>query len=96
MATIPIAKLRLEDLFNRPGISQDGWQAEVIPYQAGVYAAGTGMGCSFKAGTVYTCLLKATTIATTKQLPDMSAVDFAAETSGDMLLVFGKQIQELV
>lgn len=92
MANVPIAALRLEDLNNRPGISMDGYQAELIPWVTGA----SNMGTTFLKGTVYACLLKAVTIATDNVLPDMGAVAYETEATGDMLLVIGKPVQKFV
>jgi hypothetical protein len=92
MANVPIAKLRLEDLYNRGGISMDGYEADVVPYVTGASAVGT----SFKKGTVYVLLLKAKTITTDNVMPDIDATAWETETAGDLLLIIGKRVQEFV
>ena len=88
----PVAEIRWEDLNNRPGLEMNGFKAVLVPYESG---AGN-VKVSFNKGVVYTCLLKKTIIATDGVLPDQSAVDFAAEAAGDMLLVVGKITQGFV
>jgi hypothetical protein len=92
MGAKPIAKLRLEDLNNRPGLEMNGWEAVIVPYVTGAGA----IDVPYQIGTVYTCLLKETAITTKGQLPNMGAIDYAAETTGDLLLVLGKITQEFV
>lgn len=92
MGAKPIAKLRLEDLNNRPGLEMNGWEAVIVPWVTG---AGN-IDVPYQVGTVYSCLLKKTDITTKGQLPDMGAIAYETEATGDLLLVLGKITQEFV
>jgi hypothetical protein len=92
MAQKVLVRLRLEDLANKPGLEMNGYEAALIPWVTGAGA----MECPFQAGTVYSCLLKKTTITTAGLLPDMGAIAYETEADGDLLLVIGKVTQEFV
>jgi hypothetical protein len=92
MGAKPIAKLRLEDLNNRPGLEMNGWEAVIVPWVTG----NKTIDVPYQIGTVYTCLLKKTVIADQGQLPDMGAIAYETEADGDLLMVIGKVTQEFV
>ena len=92
MASTVIDTLRLESLNNRPGISMDGWQVDIAPYVTGASAVGT----RFKKGDVYVMLLKKKTITTDNVLPDIDATAWESETTGDLMFILGKRIQESI
>lgn len=96
------AKLRLEDLQNRPGIAMDGFEGELFLNLTAAQVAGTAtLGTDFVLGsTVYLVPIYAMTVGGTAAAPtltlaagDLGGTNIAA---ADGALLLGKRQQEFI